>query len=94
LNGTFDPSTNTIKVGWMRRKDQSGHAYDVSWSYSPITDFAAANPAGSVTSPDTDAYNGVHFEFSEADFANHDLVYVAIKPEDSTLFRQFWIPLK
>ncbi|MEZ4225717.1 MAG: hypothetical protein R3B13_32495 [Polyangiaceae bacterium] len=94
LNGAYDPATHTVKLGWGRRKDQSGHGYSVAWSYSPITSFGSATLAGSLKSPNTDAYNGVHYTFSEADFANHPRVWVAIQPEGATTFRQIAIDLQ
>lgn len=94
LNAAFDPTSSAIKLGWMRRKDQSGHPYEVRWSTAPITDFDAANLGGEIDAPDTDVYNGVRFDLASPELASHDVVWVAIRPGGTDLFRQIAVRIE
>ena len=93
LSGAFDAATNTIKLHWNRRKDQSGLEYTVRYSYSQIGTFSNATLAGTFDSPDTADYNGVYFEFTDAELANHSSVWVGILPTGAASFRQFELAL-
>ena len=93
VNGAFNPATNEVFLGWQRRKDESAKEYTVRYAFAPITTFASATLSGTFNAPDTDDYNGVHHTITDAAFASHSYVWVAVQPTGSALFRQWWVPL-
>jgi len=96
LNGVYTPSTNTVYVGWSTRKDQSVN-YDVRYSFQDVyqAGWAAAIPAPGGTSLPSpgDAYNGMEYQTTGINVAGQSTLYIAIKPQNSSLFRQIEISL-
>jgi hypothetical protein len=94
FQSAYHAATNTIYLGWSRRKDNSGLGYTVRYSYSPITNFASATLAGTFKSPDTDAYNKVKFMFKLPSAPAGSTLWVAVQPDGRTDFRQEAVKLK
>jgi hypothetical protein len=97
LNAVYVPSTNMVRVGWARRKDQDTVKHDVRYAFSDIHSigWAAATPApnGTVTPPGTSGYNGMEWSTTGLNLSGKSVVYVAIKPQNSSLFRQIAVPV-
>jgi hypothetical protein len=96
LNGVYVPSSNKISVGWQRRKDEMG-AHEVRYSFSDVfsVGWNAATPApGGTVSPLGDGgYNGMAWSTTGISTSGRNVIYVAIKPQNSSSFRQIAIPL-
>ncbi len=96
LNGFYAPDTNEIWVGWSHPKYDDKTKYEVRYSFEDIfkTGWAGATPAqGGALAPVSGAYNGMEFSTKAIRVAGHDRVMIAIKPQNSALFRQITIPL-
>jgi hypothetical protein len=90
----FDPASNTIKCGWNRRKDQSGHQYTIRWAHAPFASFTGGTLVGTIDAPDTADYNTVYTEFSNGALAGHQWAWVAVQPSGASSFRQWAVPLE
>jgi hypothetical protein len=94
LAGTFDPATNTVKLGWNRRKDQPGHQYTIRWAHAPFVTFSGGTLVGTISAPNTADYNTVYTTFTNGALAGHQWVWVAIQPAGSSSFRQIAIDME
>jgi len=54
---------------------------------------ATATPNGVVAPPGSGGYNGMVYDSTALPLAGHSVVYIAIKPQNSTLFTQVAVPL-
>jgi hypothetical protein len=88
IHGTYVRATNTIRLGWMRNKDENNVQHDVRWATEDIhmTGWDAATPLGTVTPPGWQGYNGMALNQQIALPAG--TVYLAIKPQNSAIFSQ------
>lgn len=94
LNGVYVPSSNTIQVGWSRRKDEATIKHEVRYSFSDIhaSGWEAATEApGIVESNHNSGRSTMGYVSDQIDVTGHDKIYIAIKPENSNLFRQIAI---
>jgi len=98
LNAVYIPSSQTIRVGWMRQKTENQVVHEVRYAFEDIfaTGFAAATPApgGMITPPGHGGYNGMSYTTTQIDVSGHSTIYVAIKPQNATSFRQIAVPLQ
>jgi hypothetical protein len=97
LNGVYVPSSNMIRVGWMRKKTEETVKHEVRYAFQDIFQlgWSAATPApnGTVTPPGPSGYNAMDWSSTSVNVQGHNTIYVAIKPQNSSLFRQIAIPL-
>lgn len=97
LHGVYVPSTNEISVGWARRKDQDTLVYEVRTAFQDINSIGwnAATPApnGTINSNGALAYNLMEYSTRNISMGSNSTIYVAIKPQSASLFRQIAIPL-
>jgi hypothetical protein len=97
IHAVYVPNTNEVRVGWGRRKDQETVKHDVRYAFSDIysTGWAAATPAPgrTIIPPDTGGYNGMSWSTTSLNLSGKTTLYVAIKPQNSSQFRQIAIPL-
>ena len=86
-----------IFVGWNRNKDENSVKHEVRYAFQDIYNVGwnAATPApgGIVTPPGWQGYNGMDWSTQSIDMSSEDLIYIAIKPQNSSQFRQIAIPL-
>jgi len=98
LHGVYVNSSNTITVGWSRDKTENDVRHQVRYAFSDVHDSgwdsALVAPGNSTISPPGwEGYNGMEYSTSAIDVGNNAFIYIAIKPENSNLFRQIRIPL-
>lgn len=97
VHGTYRKSDNTLLVGWLRDKTQNDAVHEVRYAYSDIHTLGWNNatpaPNGVNRVGGWTGYNGVRYSTTAIDFSGRSQVYVAIKPQNSTRFRQIVIPL-
>jgi hypothetical protein len=97
IHAVYVPTTNQVRVGWMRRKDQSSVKHEVRYAFSDIFSSGWSNatpaPDGIITPPSSGGYNGMSWSTYSLNLSGQSLLYVAIKPQNSSLFRQIVIPL-
>lgn len=97
LNGVYVPSTNTVMVGWKRQKDENDVKHEVRYAFNDVFvtgwDNATPAPGGSVSPPGWQGYNGMDWSTSNISVEGRSAIYIAIKPENSTRFRQIKIPV-
>ena len=97
ISETYVASQNRIVVTWFRNKDENSVIHEVRYSFSDIhtIGWAAATPApnGLITPPGWQGYNGMTYDTTAIDVAGKKLLYIAIKPQNSSLFSQIMVPL-
>lgn len=97
VHSVYVPATNKVAIGWMRRKDEDQVRHDVRYAFSDVFSigWASATPApgGTITAPGSGGYNGMSWSTTALNLAGRTVLYVAIKPQNSALFRQIAIPL-
>lgn len=97
LHGVYVPSSNKILVGWMRRKDEETVKDDVKYAFQDIFSLgwsnATAAPNGTVSALNGGAYNGMEYSTTAINVQGRDKIYVGIKPQNSSSFRQIVIPV-
>jgi hypothetical protein len=98
LNGVYVPGSNTIRLGWNRRKDEDPSiAYEVRYSSTDVFksgwDAATPAPSGTVTSAGG-AYNTMFYVTDQINVTGLSQIYMAIKPTNSNKFRQIVIPIR
>jgi hypothetical protein len=96
IHGVYLPNTNGIEVGWRRPKNENGVNHEVRYSFQSIHSigWASATPApnGTVVDQGDGGYNGMRWSSTGINVAGKDVVYIAIKPQNSSSFRQIAIP--
>ncbi len=97
LHAGYVPSSNLIRVGWNRYKDDSVTKHEVRYAFTDIHasgwNSATAAPNGVITPPDGGGYNGMEWSTNAINLSGRTMVYIAIKPQNSALFRQIAIPV-
>lgn len=101
LNGVYVPASNTIHVGWMRDKREDFVNHEVRYAFEDIFaggwDSATPAPAGLIAPPPPPTggggFNGMRWSTQAIDVSGKSVVYIAIKPQNSTAFRQIAIPI-
>ena len=98
LHGTFVPSTNMLYVGWSRYKPEGTIDHEVRYAFSSVHSLGWANatpaPNGIVSPLGQGGYNGMEYETNLINVGTNDIIFVAIKPENSSDIREIRIPLK
>ena len=96
ITGTYDEMVNELIVTWSRPTNENDVKHEVRYAFSDVHalgwDNAAAAPNGVVTPLGWQGYNGMVYDSTALPLAGHSVVYVAIKPQGSTLFSQ--IPVR
>ncbi|MEJ2405989.1 MAG: hypothetical protein P8171_17150 [Candidatus Thiodiazotropha sp.] len=96
LHGSYSEPDNTIVVGWVRDKTEDNINHEVRYAFSDIHsigwDAATPAPDGVITPPGVGGYNGMEYKTNQIDMSDSAKIYIAIKPENSSLFRQIIIP--
>ncbi len=98
LHGSYTAGeTPRLIVGWNRNKDENSVSHEVRYSFEDIHnvgwDNATVAPGTPLSPQGWQGYNGMLYETSAINAAGNDVIYVAIKPENSSLFRQISIPV-
>jgi hypothetical protein len=97
VHATYVPSSNTIRLGWMRKKTEENVNHEVRYSFSDIhaSGWASATvaPNGTVNPPGDGGYNGMIWSTTGINLSGRDRVYIAIKPANSSGFRQIVVPI-
>jgi len=98
LHGVYVKEGNLVSVGWNRPKDENTVKHEVRYSFSDIHSLGWANatlaPGNSlITPPGQDGYNGMEYETSDINLGANSYLFIAIKPENSTSFRQIRLPI-
>lgn len=97
LNAVYDPKTNKLAVGWNRDKNENDVKHEVKYSFTDIHstgwDAATSAPNGVITPPGWQGYNRMRWTTTSIDLSGKVSIYIAIKPQNSSLFRQIKIPV-
>ena len=97
MNAVYIPSSNTVRVGWQRNKNEDSVRHEVRYAFSDIHALGWANatvaPNGTITPPGSGGYNGMEWSSTALNLSGRTMLYVAIKPQNSSLMRQITIPL-
>jgi hypothetical protein len=98
INGVYVPDENKFLIGWKRSKDEDDLAHEVRYSFSDIHntgwDSATALPNNLITPAGQGGYNGMEYSTTSIDASSESEVFFAIKPVNSSLFRQIRIPVR
>ncbi|VAW68278.1 hypothetical protein MNBD_GAMMA09-3535 [hydrothermal vent metagenome] len=97
LNAVYEPNKNKLTVGWNRDKNENSVKHEVKYSFTDIHstgwDAATSAPNGIITPPGWQGYNRMRWSTSSIDLTGKVSIYIGIKPENSSLFRQIKIPV-
>lgn len=95
LNWTYQPSTNYLYVGWMRRKEQESTNHEVRYAFSSIRALGwnNATPWGTVSPMGSSGYNSMFIESNTLPLVGQTEVFVGIRPVGATTFREVRIAL-
>jgi hypothetical protein len=97
LTGVYIRSSNTVRVGWQRNKNENDVRHEVRYAFQDIFQlgWAAATPApgGTVAPPGYQGYNGMDWSTTQINVSGRSTLYIAIKPQNSSSFRQIAIPV-
>ncbi len=97
LNGVYVPATNEIMVGWQRHKDENDVNHEVRYAFEDIHQIgweaAILAPDGVVAPLGWQGYNGMEWVTQAIDVSGTSQIYIAIKPQNATTFRQITIPI-
>jgi hypothetical protein len=98
LTGTYLPQSNRFILCWGRRKNDTKVRHEVRYAFEDIhrLDWDEAKPApnGTITPPGPGGYNGMVYDTTDLPLTGRKVVYLAVKPENSTLFSQIAMPLQ
>ena len=96
LNGVYVPASNTILVRWVRDKNENSVNHEVRYAFQDIFQIgwnsAVPAPDGLVVPPGWQGYNGMEWSTQAIDVTGESVVYIGIKPQNSSGFRQIVIP--
>lgn len=98
INGVYVLSNNAFRLGWQRNKNDITINHEVRYAFSDIhlSGWNAATPApNGVVAPLNTAkgYNGMEYSTMSIDTLGMPIVYFAVKPQNSSLFKQIAIPI-
>lgn len=95
--GFYDPSDNRLYVSWNRNKDENDTVHEVKYAFQDIHELGWANatsaPNGSLTRLGFQGYNCMIYDNSTISMGANTSIYVAVKPTDSSLFKQIQLDL-
>lgn len=97
LSAVHDSANSQVIVAWKRDKDDNDVFNQVRYAYSNIHSlgWTNANCIDYIDPPSTAGYNGVKFigDLSSMGYVAQDEIFIGIKSDSSTLFRQISIDL-
>jgi hypothetical protein len=98
LTSTYNPNNNELIVTWDRPDNDNSVNDDVRYSFSDIDKIGwnAATPApnGILTPTGWQGYSGMVYDTTALPLTGHSVVYIAIKPENSSgLFSEIEVPI-
>jgi hypothetical protein len=97
IAATYVAGSNRVILTWFRNKNENEVKHEVRYAFSDIHQLgwgnATAAPNGVVTPPGWQGYNGMVYDTTALPLAGRSVVYLAIKPQNSSLFTQVVLPL-
>jgi hypothetical protein len=97
LHAVYIPKTNGIEVGWTRPATEDGINHEVRYAFSSIHALGWANatvPSNTLVTPQgSGGYNSMRWTSTAINVSGKSVVYIAIKPQNATLFREIAIPV-
>jgi hypothetical protein len=96
LNGVYVPSTKQTFVGWRSVKTDQVLTHEVRYAFSNIHVLGFSNaipaPNGMVQSSGVAGYNSMQYSTTAIDVGSNPSLYIAIRPQGATKFRQIVLP--
>jgi hypothetical protein len=97
LHGVYVPTSNKLLVGWMRNKNEESVKHDIRYAFQDLFQLgwnnATAAPNGTVSALNSGGYNGMEYSTTSINVAGRSSIYIGIKPQNSSSFRQIVIPI-
>ncbi len=98
IAATYVPEKNRLIMTWFRNKTDDKIAHEVRYATRDIHEigWGAATPAanGIVRPAGENGYNGMVYDTSELPLADCEVLYLAIKPENSDVFSEISLPVR
>lgn len=97
LHGVYIPGSNTIHIGWSRLKTNDSDTHEVRYAFQSVhkIGWAAATPAPNGINPVGGSLgaNRVKYATTAINVSGQSKIYMAVKPQNSSRFREIEIPL-
>lgn len=97
VTGAYIPESNLLLIQWSRDKNEGTIKHEVRYAFSSVHsigwDNALVAPSGMITPPNKFAYNGMGYKTTNINLDGKNSVFIAIKPENSSKFREIEIPM-
>ena len=95
--GFYDPSNNRLYVNWNRDKGENDTLHEVRYSFQDIHsigwDAATTAPNGTITPTGFQGYNAMWYDNNTISMGANTSIFVAVKPQNSNLFKQIQLDL-
>lgn len=94
---SYTTASNRIFLTWNRPKSENSINHEVRYSFSNIHALGWANatpaPNGTIQPPGWEGYNGMVYDTTAINVSGRSVIYLAIKPQNSSVFSQVMFPL-
>jgi hypothetical protein len=94
---SYTTATNRLFLAWNRPKDENSTQHEVRYAFSDIHVLGWNNaipaPNGVITPLGYQGNNGMHYDTTAINMAGQSTIYLAIKPQNSSVFSQVAFPL-
>ena len=94
---SYTAANNRLFLTWNRFKDDNSVNHEVRYAFSDIHALGWNNatpaPNGTITPPGWQGYNEMIYDTKSIDVSGKSMIYLAIKPQNSSLFSQIAFPL-
>jgi hypothetical protein len=97
VTGTYSASNNRLVLTWMHDLGSQTINDEVRYSFTDIHASgwasATAAPNGVIAPLNSGGYNGMDYDTTALPLSGHSVVYIAIKPQNSSVFTEIAVPL-
>jgi hypothetical protein len=94
---SYTAANNRIFLTWNRPKNENDINHEVRYAFSNIHVLGWSNatpaPNGIITPPGWEGYNGMVYDTMAINVSEKSTIYLAIKPQNSSVFSQVALPL-
>lgn len=94
---SYTTSSNRLFLAWNRPKSENSVNHEIRYAFSDIHTLGWSNatpaPAGTIIPPGYQGYNNMVYDTTAINVSGRSQIFLAIKPQNSTVFSQIVFPL-